>query len=164
MPYQAAMDTAGVLQDFGLYTGAFLVCLISGIVPIINAEIFLIGAVALTSPTHPEIAVIVLMGTIGQMLAKAVTYWAARGALDLSLQKYEQRIEQWRDKFARSEPGLSAFILVSSFTGLPPFFITSILAGVFKIPFMRFLVVGSVGRYARFGLVAWAPALMMEWF
>lgn len=158
------MDTAGVLQDFGSYAGAFVVCLVSGLIPIINAEIFLIGVVALTAPSHPEIAIIVLMGTIGQMVAKAASYWAARGAVDVTIKKYDDKLTKWRDKFTRSEPGLSAFILASSFIGLPPFFVITLLAGLFKIPFLRFLIIGSIGRYARFGLVAWAPAFMMDLF
>lgn len=157
------MDTTAVLQDLGAYGGAFVVCLISGFFPLINCELFFIGLVAALTPSHPEIALIVLAGTAGQMLSKVVTYWGVRGASNLSLSKYKERLEKWRHRFARSGPGLWLLISASAVFGLPPLFVVTILAGVFKVPFFGFLVVGTAGRYLRFGAVAWSPTLVMSY-
>jgi membrane protein YqaA with SNARE-associated domain len=157
------MDTATLIQDLGIYVASFVVCLISGLVPLVNAELFLIGVVTLAPDSH-EFFMLVLMGTLGQMVAKMAMYWAARGALNMSLARYEKAIAKWRHRFTRSEPGLSFFIFVSAFTGIPPFFVTSILAGTFRVPFVRFWLVGFLGRFVRFALVVLFPKALMELF
>ena len=156
------MDTAIILEDLGIHAGAFVVCLVSGVFPLVNAEIFLAALVIAVAPSHPELFLIALMGTLGQVVAKSAMYWGARGLWNLPLQKYEEKMARWRGRFTRSEPGLSLFIFVSAFSGLPPFFVVSILAGLFKIPFLRFIAAGMIGRFLRFSIVVWAPALVMD--
>lgn len=157
------MDTAALIQELGIYAGSFLVCFLSGVVPLINAELFLIGVVALAPDSH-NFWLLIFIGSLGQMAAKIAMYWAARGALNISLTRHEATIAKWRARFARTEPGLSSFIFVSAFVGLPPFFVTSILAGMFRVPFVRFWIVGFLGRFARFALVAAFPKVMMDIF
>lgn len=157
------MDTAALIQELGVYAGSFLIALISGVVPVVNAEVFLFGMVTLAPDSHNLLGLVAVV-TLGQMAAKIGMYWAARGVLNVSLTKYEKTIAKWRDRFNRSEPGLSFFILVSAFSGIPPFFVTSILAGMFRVPFVRFWLVGYVGRFVRFGLVAAFPAVVRTLF
>ncbi|WP_428261503.1 VTT domain-containing protein [Haliangium sp.] len=157
------MDTAAVLEALGVYGGSFVVALLSGVLPLVNIELFLIGLVAL-APDSYSLVPLVAVTTAGQMTAKVAMYWAGRGVLDLPLGKYRKSIDKWQHRFNHSEPRLSLFIFTSAATGLPPFFVISILAGTFKMPFWRFLLVGYLGRALRFALCAAFPALVMDLF
>jgi membrane protein YqaA with SNARE-associated domain len=157
------MDTSALVQDLGIYLATLVVSLVSGIVPLVNVELYLMGVVTLAPDSH-NIWLLVLMATIGQMTAKVAMYWSARGMLNISLAKYEAAVAKWRVRFQRSEPQLSFFILGSAFIGLPPFFVTSILAGMLRVSFLRFWAMGFCGRFARFILFALFPVAMMKLF
>jgi membrane protein YqaA with SNARE-associated domain len=157
------MDTSALVQELGIYIGTFVVCLASGIVPVVNAELYLVGLVILAPASHDTL-LLVLMATLGQMTAKVAMYWAARGMLNISLTRYEAAVDKWRVRFQRSGSRLSLFIFVSAFIGLPPFFVTSILAGMLRVSFLFFCLMGFCGRFARFLLFVLFPKAMMEIF
>ena len=50
-------------------------------------------------------------------------------------------------------------LFASAFAGLPPFYLTSITAGMTQFGFTRFVLLGTLGRFLRFGLVALLPLL-----
>jgi membrane protein YqaA with SNARE-associated domain len=155
------MDPASLLNDFGLHAGTFIVCLISGFVPVVNAELFLIGTVALVDSVN--LWALVLMATLGQMAGKVIMYATGYGLLNLSLHKYQGRIEAWRARFEQSEGKLAAFMFGSAFIGLPPFFLIALLAGTFRMRFWTFFLAGFAGRFARFGLVVAFPAVIKHY-
>lgn len=157
------MDIAALIQEVGIYGCAFVVCLVSGFFPVVNAELSMIALVML-APESNHFVLLVFLGTLGEVTAKCGMYWAARGVFNLSLARYQQRIEKWRSRFTGAEPGLSFFVFVSAVVGIPPFFVTAILAGTFRVPFVRFFVVGLTGRFVRFTLIGLFPKAMMEIF
>jgi membrane protein YqaA with SNARE-associated domain len=129
---------------------------VSGFVPVVNAELFLVGVAALAP--REELAALALLAAAGQMVAKSAWYLGGRGVVRLptgkrraDLEAVQARVERWRSK--------DLLVLVSASVGLPPFFATSILAGTLRLPFARFLVVGLAGRALRFGAVIAIPAL-----
>ncbi|GAB4565893.1 MAG: membrane protein [Haliangiales bacterium] len=157
------MDTASVLESLGVYAGSYVVALLSGLLPLVNIELFLIGVVTL-APDSYSLVPLVAITTAGQMTAKIVMYWAGRGVLKISVGKYRAAMDKWKHRFESSEPRMWLFVFTSAAVGLPPFFIISILAGTFRIHFWRFLAVGYLGRALRFALFVAFPAFMMDWF
>jgi membrane protein YqaA with SNARE-associated domain len=140
----------------GLPLATFLYCVASGLVPILNAEIFLVGVAAI-SPDK-SVAAVAILGALGQMIAKSGMYLGGRGMLKLPLGKrradldaVQARIERWRSK--------DLLVFVSASVGLPPFFAVSIFAGTLRFPFVRFMLAGFLGRLLRFGLVVAVPAI-----
>jgi membrane protein YqaA with SNARE-associated domain len=149
--------SAGVV---GLFATTLLAGVVSGVVPVINGELALIGAVLLVTDLPTAIALAVLM-SIGQMIAKAVLYQAARraadvgrrGTLSAKIDRARAAAERWRSK-------PHAITLISSITGLPPFYLVTLVAGAIKLRFHTFLALGLAGRVIRFsaisvGTVAW---------
>lgn len=141
----------------GLPAATFLYCVASALVPIVNAEVFLLGVAAMAPSSM--LATVVVMATLGQMAAKAVLFLAGRGVLSFplgrgraGLEAVRLRIERWRSR--------EALVLVSATTGIPPFYATSILAGSLGFPFGRFLVLGLAGRLVRFSVVVAMPPLV----
>jgi membrane protein YqaA with SNARE-associated domain len=156
------MNFDKLIVQFGIYLSTYIVCLASGFLPFVNAEVFLVLVSAIT-PRH-RAPFVVLIATFGQMTAKAIIYLAGRGALKLPLKKYEQKLDTIIQKYGKKRIASNLFIFLSAFTGLPPFYIISILAGVIKFKFMSFLLYGFLGRLIRFSLVVFFPQLFKEIF
>ncbi|MBA4155930.1 MAG: VTT domain-containing protein [Gemmatimonadetes bacterium] len=143
---------------FWLSISTFGVCVASGFVPLINAEIYLLAASAAT-PRHASLYLI-LMGTLGQMTAKVVMYYAGRGTIRLPAHRYSQAISRAAVHMERWRGRRDLMIFVSAFSGLPPFFAISVLAGAVSAPLWRFVVAGFLGRLLRFTTVVLFPDLL----
>jgi membrane protein YqaA with SNARE-associated domain len=140
----------------GIPFATFLYCVASGIVPVVNAELFLVGVAAIAPAS--SLWVVALLGALGQMVAKSGMYFGGRGVVRLplgkrsaALEQARERIERWRSK--------DLLVFVSAALGLPPFFAISIIAGTLRFPFARFLVAGFGGRLLRFSLLLAIPPL-----
>ncbi|MGE0869016.1 MAG: hypothetical protein AB7P03_10645 [Kofleriaceae bacterium] len=145
----------GLEATIGIYAATFVVAVLSGFIPVINAELYLIGVAVVTGNVWLAVVLGVIVAA-GQMVAKIGIYQAARGASSLGSRgpKYEAKlakaralVDKWRDK-----PFVLLF--VSASTGLPPFFIVSLLAGMLSIKFRPFVTIGMLGRTLRFVTIA----------
>ncbi len=139
----------------GIYGATLVVAALSGFIPVINAEIYLV-AVTLAMRSVPLAIVLGLIVAIGQMIAKVGIYKVSAGAankaktsakIQAKLDKVHALMAKWKDK-----PYVLVF--VSAVFGLPPFFVVSILAGMLKLDFKKFLVLGTIGRTLRFVAIA----------
>jgi len=138
----------------GIYLATLIVSVLSGLLPLVNGEVYLIAAILVAG--DPTIAlVLALLVAVGQMIAKVGLYYTARGAARLGrstrlghrLEQAQALAERWRGKPL-------TVLFVSAVTGLPPFYLVSLLAGVLRIRFGTFVVLGLVGRVLRFGALA----------
>jgi membrane protein YqaA with SNARE-associated domain len=149
-----------IVAALGIYGGTLVVGVLSGLIPIINGELFLIGVVLLSGEVGPAIVLAVLVA-VGQMIAKIILYKMAHGATGLGkesrfgkkLEAAKAKVEKWKEKPL-------AITFVSALTGLPPFYIVTLLAGVLGVRFRTFLLLGIIGRVVRFV----ALALLVLWF
>ncbi len=139
----------------GLPLATLAYCVASGFVPVLNAEIFLV-AIAAVAPRE-SLPALAVLAAAGQMIAKYGMYLGGRGVARLPTGKrredvvaWQERVERWRSK--------DLLVLVSASVGLPPLYVTSVVAGSLKFPLVRFLMAGFLGRVLRFGLVVAVPA------
>jgi membrane protein YqaA with SNARE-associated domain len=72
-----------------------------------------------------------------------------RGKRRQDVEALRARVERWRSK--------DLLVLFSAATGLPPFYLLSILAGSLRFPFARFAAAGFAGRIVRFAVVMSVP-------
>jgi membrane protein YqaA with SNARE-associated domain len=160
----AAIDGAGsalVVIDsvegiLGVYLATFAIAVVSGVVPVVNAELYLIGVV-LAVGGIPEALALALLVALGQMIAKAVIYRASRGAAQFGerrTQKLAAKLERARALAERHRRKPLGVTFVSASLGLPPFYVVSILAGILEVRFRAFFAVGLAGRSLRFGTIA----------
>ncbi len=140
------------------YAVSLVVSLISGLVPVVNIEAYLVS-VALLAPALPGWPV-VLIATLGQMAAKYVLYVSGRDGLRPRVGRHGPRLERAGRLLTEHPAGTSSVVAASAFFGLPPFYAVSVMAGVLRLPLLRFMAVASVCRVARFAVVYYAPA----WF
>lgn len=152
------MDFELMLLHYGLYLTTFVVAAISGVVPVVNIEIYLVWVAALTPPSQG--VPLTVLAAAGQMTGKTLMYLAAAGILKISVKKPGEKIAAIRRKFESWKGRLSLFIFLSAFSGFPPFYVVSLAAGGSRINFLRFLIAGLAGRLLRFTLVVFFPHLI----
>ena len=146
----------GALATPTLLAVTFLLALVSGLVPfVINMELYLLAVMLLTDAS--PVAVVSLM-TMGQMLGKLCVYHVGRGSLSLAWIR-RRAVSRAAAVFASRPANGVAVMAMSSVTGFPPFYATSFMAGVLRLPVAAFLVIGTAGRLLRFSAVVAFPAL-----
>lgn len=143
----------------GIYGGTFVVAIIAGMVPLVNAELFLIGLVRLAVDRSSQLPAIVIAAATGQMVAKIGLYYAGRGMLELPRGPRKAKIEAARRKLEHWKTKPYLVYAISSVAGVPPFYLTVLAAGAMKIRFQAFLLIGLAGRLIRFAVlvaITWA--------
>jgi membrane protein YqaA with SNARE-associated domain len=159
------MDESSILQllqNIGIFGGTYVVCLVSGFIPIVNAELFLIWISLMLSRT--EYVPILLLATSGQMTAKVLMFLSGKGVIHISKKRYENKIAAIEAKMKKWKNKIDIFIFLSAFTGFPPFYVVAVLSGMTKVNLLRFCIAGFLGRALRFGLVMYFPHLFKQLF
>jgi membrane protein YqaA with SNARE-associated domain len=154
-----ALVTDDLLTMLGIYGGTFVVSFIAGLVPLVNAEVFLVGLVRFGIDDSSQLPGVVIAAAAGQMVAKIGLYHAGRGMLELPRGRYRAKIEAVRERIEHWKSRPYFIYGLSSVLGLPPFYLTVIAAGAMQIRFRAFLVIGMAGRLIRFAVlvaITWA--------
>lgn len=143
----------------GYCGGSLAIGFVSGLVPAVNTEAYLLALAAL-APSGALVPA-VLFVTAGQMLAKALLYLAGSGAVQSRmLAGREGRLACVRRRLEQMGRGASAVLFASALTGIPPFYLVSVAAGSLRVSLARFLLVGGSGRLLRFAAIVALPGLL----
>ena len=145
--------TDNLLAMLGIYGGTFIVSILAGLVPVINAELFLVGLVRLGVDRAAQLPPIVVAAAAGQMVAKIGLYYAGQGLLELPRGRYRAKVEKVRRKIDQWKTKPYLIYAISAVLGLPPFYLTVLAAGAMKIRFGPFLAIGLAGRLVRFAIL-----------
>lgn len=140
----------------------------SALVPLVNIEAYLgvrAGVASLDS-----VWLLAFVAAVGQMLGKVVWYYIGASALHwgwvrrkVEKPKNAARLELWRAR-THDRPVLTGvLVLVSAFTGFPPFAVLAVLAGQLRMSLTLFVVVGLLGRWLRFAAVLGGAAWVVDW-
>ena len=154
------MDLTGVnpfTTPGGTHFTTLVVSLLSGLIPLIHIETYLIAVAALTPAAGWPV---VLITTVGQMLAKVILYQAGRHGLRPIAGRFRGKLERAEEAFRQHKAGPDIVVLTSAVTGFPPFYGVSVMAGVLRLPLGRFLLIATPARLLRFTLVFFAPRLV----
>lgn len=136
----------------------FAVCIAGSIVPLINTEIYLVSAVALSPVSY--VVPLVIAASLGQMVGKVVMYYAGRGVLRLPSERVRTRMVAMQARI-QARPRAGAVVLFTSATvGLPPLYVVAIACGAARMNLVSFFVIGTVGRLIHFAAVAAIPQLV----
>jgi membrane protein YqaA with SNARE-associated domain len=140
-----------------IYATTFVYALVGGVIPFLNVEAYLLGVSALS----PETAVlpVAAAASLGQMAAKSLMYLAGRGLLKLPLRRTADALRDITARLAAAECGAMTLLSLSAVTGFPPFYAVSVAAGILRLRFVRFFVVGCGGRFLRFAAIFILPRL-----
>jgi membrane protein YqaA with SNARE-associated domain len=146
--------TTHILEAVGIYAGTFIVCLLGGLIPIINTEVFLVGLIALGAVRSPaSLPALVLLASLGQMVAKLILYYTGAGLLELPRGRHKAKIEAARARMEKWRAKPKWVLAVSSTVGLPPLYLVSLAAGGLRMRLRTFLTIGMLGRIVHFAVV-----------
>ncbi|MDI6808845.1 MAG: VTT domain-containing protein [Candidatus Eisenbacteria bacterium] len=154
------MNLQHLFAEYGLYPSTFLVCFVSGFIPVVNAEVYL-AAVSMVAPKFSAFP-LAFTAASGQMIAKSIIYLAGRGVLRLPIKRYEKKMDRVAEQIEAWGTKTGLFTFISAFTGFPPFYAVSFLAGVLNVKFQRFFLYGFLGRLLRFFVVVLFPRAVGE--
>jgi membrane protein YqaA with SNARE-associated domain len=133
-------------------------CIVSAVIPVANAELYLLSAAALAPR---ELALpLAVAGALGQMVGKTLMYLAGRGAVRLPGTRMRRALEQVRTQYKDRGAIGGVVLFTSAAAGLPPFYIVAVAAGVVRVPIAQFVTIGLIGRAIRFGIVVMFPNLL----
>lgn len=155
------LQAEAMVTPLGLYLLTYVVCFVSGFVPLVNTEAYLLGVSALSRPTSA--LPLTLAAALGQMTAKTLLYCSGRGLMHLPVGRYQARVESTRALLDSHRGGTSAFLFASAFSGFPPFYVVSLAAGTLRLRFAQFFAAGLAGRFLRFGLLVLLPQAVRLW-
>ncbi|MDX1645936.1 MAG: hypothetical protein R3304_02235 [Longimicrobiales bacterium] len=137
-----------------LLGGLVVASAVSGVVPLVNAELLVVtAAAALPAVGVPLVAV---ASTVGQMSAKLSLFAVARWAPSRLPAKARDAVERASASLSEREGTVWSLVFASAATGIPPFYGISIAAGTLGVPPLSFATSGCLGRFLRFGALAWA--------
>jgi|WetSurMetagenome_2_1015567.scaffolds.fasta_scaffold99183_2 membrane protein YqaA with SNARE-associated domain len=145
----------------GVFLSCFLLSIVSALVPWVNGEVVLLASTAIAHSPW-QILSVVLLTSAGQMVGKCVLYWTARRAIPVRSVNLRQSIAIWKQRFSSSPAKPLSLVFISSTLGIPPFYILTVMAGFLQLKFVPYLLLGSLGRVIRFGLLAVIPALALR--
>ena len=156
---ERVMNWEHLLSQYGLLAATLIVCFIGGLIPVVlNTEAFLLAVSAFSTP--PTLVLVVLLSAAIHTGAKTLIYLTGRGVLHIPLKKYEHKLESVRERLERWKSSPMFFILLSAATGMPPFYIVSILAGMLKYSYPAYAVCGFIGLLIRFALIVTVPQVI----
>jgi membrane protein YqaA with SNARE-associated domain len=147
-----------LIGRFGLYLTTYVVGVVSGFVPVVNLEVYLVWVAALT-PASQGLA-ITFLATVGQMTAKTAMYLAGAGILKISVRKPGKKLQAVQMKMAQWKHRMGLFMFSSASLGVPPFYVVSIASGICRVPLQVFIIWGFAGRFLRFAVTVFFPHLL----
>ncbi|HSJ08344.1 MAG TPA: hypothetical protein VK928_00485 [Longimicrobiales bacterium] len=150
------------MTPLAIIVSTFFGCLIGAFVPVINTELLLLSMSAVAPPGL--VVPIIVVAAIGQMIGKSVLYAAARGALALPAGRFSQHVNEAARRIGNRKAISGVLLFASASSGLPPFYFMSIAAGLMRVHFGHFLVIGTSGRLLRFAAIVLFPQVIKTFF
>lgn len=140
----------------------------SALVPVINIEAYLSIRAAVASVE--AVWLLAFVAAVGQMAGKLIWYYLGASALSwgwvrrkVELPKNLARLEKWRARTHERPVMAGALVLLSAFSGLPPFAVLAVLAGQLRMSLALFLSLGLLGRWLRFAVVLGGADMVSDW-
>jgi membrane protein YqaA with SNARE-associated domain len=127
---------------------------ISGVLPIVNAEL-LVAAAAIAAPGI-GVPIVAAVSATGQMISKTLLFSLARWAPSRLPARARSILERSSQSVASRGGAAGSLVFTSAAVGLPPFYVVSLAAGALGMRLRTFVLPGGAGRLVRFGALAWA--------
>ncbi len=140
--------------------GLLLGTAVSGVVPLVNAEVLVIVAAA-AAPTL-AVPLVACVSTVGQMTGKVSLFALARWAPNRLPGRARDALGRGSDMVSDRGGTAGSLVFTSALTGFPPFYGVSLATGALGMRLQDFLVAGGAGRFLRFGVLAWAGSRFGE--
>lgn len=130
---------------------------VGSLTPFVPLEPLLLtlGALAPASVVVPT----VVIATIAHVAVKTIVCYAGRRAGSLVGGRHRALVERASAGMKRGRAPRIGTLFLSGITGLPPFYLCTLLWGALRLPLAQFVAIGVLARGIRFGALAFAPSL-----
>ncbi len=151
------------LSSQGVYIGTFLVAFCSGFFPLVNLEIYLVGLAALMNLSEMLVGLAFVAGA-GQISAKLIFYWLSAKMVKSRWLKglNSEKAKKLSERVLSGRWSGDVLMFSSALTGLPPIYLTSIIAGSCGYSIQKFAFLGLSGRFLRFFIVIAFPTALAK--
>ena len=136
-----------------LLGGLLIATAISGVVPVLNAELLVLAAAA--AMPLAGLPLIVTVATGGQMFAKTILFASARWLPGKLPKRARAALDRVSERVSVRKRGPATLIFSSAASGIPPFYGVSLACGALGVSLRTFVILGCAGRALRFGALAW---------
>ena len=143
-----------------LLGGLLIATAISGVVPVLNAELLVLAAAA--AMPLAGLPLVVAVATGGQMLAKTTLFALARWLPRKLPKKARAALERVSGRVATHRRGPASLVFASAASGVPPFYGVSLACGALGMRLKTFVIIGCAGRALRFGALAWVGGQFVD--
>lgn len=151
-----AIPTAAILAASLCYG------LLSALIPMVNAELYIAGATAVVPRPH-RLAMVIAF-TAATMVGKTALYVLADRLVRTRPAAAQAQVGRWVEQLRRRQALVWPAVFASALVGMPPLYPVTLAAGVLRIGVVGFFVVGCVGRFLRFSAITWAASgWMASW-
>jgi membrane protein YqaA with SNARE-associated domain len=137
----------------------------TAVVPIGPPEAYVVALVMSGPGTPVWLVAVAVVAALGQTAGKVTVLLSVRGSLAhrprwLTRLVPDRFIDAIRERADGHRGRLAGLVAVSAFAGLPPLAMLTPILGSTGMPTQLFAVTGFAGRFARFALLALAPAVL----
>ncbi|MEX2178001.1 MAG: VTT domain-containing protein [Gemmatimonadaceae bacterium] len=151
------MSFDGPNSTLFMFLSTIAISFTSALIPVVNIEVYVVflGIVAPRS----LLPLLLVTATMSHMLGKSLMYLAGRSFDKLPYGKLKERVAAAKAKIGDRAALGAVVVFASALTGIPPFYLTTIAAGVWRFNFWYFFWVGFAGRLLRLGALIFIPQL-----
>jgi membrane protein YqaA with SNARE-associated domain len=142
-----------------LLGGLFLGAAVSGVIPLVNAELLVVAAAAAGPPG--TVLILALTTTLGQMVTKTGLYGVARWLPGRLPTKAREAVDRVSKRLAERQGAAGSTVFASAVLGIPPFYGVSLACGALRVRLRTFIIPGTVGRFVRFTALAWGGSSLL---
>jgi membrane protein DedA with SNARE-associated domain len=154
---QAVLDA---LDGFGgVYLAVFVLAILSGVIPITNAELAMGVLGAGSSYDWPKLVLLAAIAALGQSVTHASLFFTARGLAKAGAKrrpKLEAKIAKAHELAERWHKSEILLMVLGATVGIPPQVLVALVAGIIGIRFRIFAAIDILGRTARFTTIVLA--------
>jgi len=136
-----------------LLGGLLIATAISGVVPVLNAELLVLAAAA--AIPLAGLPLVVAVATGGQMFAKTILFALARWLPRKLPKRARAALDRASERVRLRKRGMASLVFTSAASGIPPFYGVSLACGALGLRLRTFVILGCAGRALRFGALGW---------
>lgn len=149
------MELNSLIADYGIYTGSFVYCFLSAVIPVFNTEALLLGLSFLAPAAKPWL--ILVLASTAHMGGKTLLYFVGQGAVRVPFRRFREKLERMQERINGFRYGFAATSFLSAFAAIPPFYPYTLLAGSANVPFFTYFFPALAGISLRFALLIYFP-------
>ena len=136
---------------------------LSGLLPVSPAEPILIGIAALL-PGWMLLPLAALV-TLSVMSTKVLIYLSGSGAQRVIPARFRPRVDALAARLnSRGPKARRTIILLSAATGMPSFYVVTLLCGTLRLSLREWFIAGTIGRAIRITCLVFLPRLFASAF